>query len=329
MFGLKKFQFNKKKFQFKKKNFKIKKYYTKLIPFVYKKGFKIKKYYTKNIPFVYYTRKKKVRRKSYFWGTDWKWLKKKNKYLKKKRFIRVWFWRKKKIKKQWRLWHNFFFFFKQHWHDNLFKFKIRKRWLKDKKKNIKWVIPKWLPKKKLIIRSKDVYKKKLYFRKFLVKYYNFRRLYQFKNLYNKIHKKPGNKIINLYIYLESQLSSICVRMHFFWTLQKSKFWINSGIVYVNGKSINSHKHSVKINDLVSVIFPFFKLKKYIIRMYGIIKRHSKRQVLLNCAEINYKCISGILFFLPYKVEDLRLTLKKKRKHWIKTKVFSFLVNSFH
>lgn len=59
-----------KRFGFKKKVFKIKNCYTKSILFVYKKGAKIKKYYTKSIPFIYYTRKKKIRRKSYFWGIN-------------------------------------------------------------------------------------------------------------------------------------------------------------------------------------------------------------------------------------------------------------------
>lgn len=49
-------------------------------------------------------------------------------------------------------------------------------------------------------------------------------------------------------------------------------------------------------------------------MYVIKKYHSKKYKSLNTLEINYKCKSGILFYLPYKMEDLRIILKKKKKH---------------
>jgi ribosomal protein S4 len=83
------------------------------------------------------------------------------------------------------------------------------------KKKLKTLVTRYQPKKKLILRFKDTYKKKLYFKKFLARYYGFRRIHQLKNLYNVVAKKSGNKIINLFMYLESQLSSICLRMRFF------------------------------------------------------------------------------------------------------------------
>lgn len=85
--------------------------------------------------------------------------------------------------------------------------------------------------------------------------------------------------------------------------------------------------------MVSIVLRNKDIKKYLITNYSIRKRrkdysnkkqlvnypgarkyHLKKQNLINYSEVNYKCISGILFHLPYKVEDLRLTLKKKRKY---------------
>jgi hypothetical protein len=84
-----------------------------------------------------------------------------------------------------------------------------------RKKRVVKFIPKRLPKRKLSLRAKDTFKKKIYFKKFLIKHYNFRKMYQLKNLYKWSKKIPGHNIINFFLSLESQLSSICVRMHFF------------------------------------------------------------------------------------------------------------------
>jgi ribosomal protein S4 len=91
-----------------------------------------------------------------------------------------------------------------------------------KGKKLDTIVPRYQPKKKLILRFKDTYKKKLYFKKFLVKYYGFRRIRQLKNLYTLVDKKSGNRITNLFMHLESQLSSICVRMYFFFNLYKAR-----------------------------------------------------------------------------------------------------------
>jgi ribosomal protein S4 len=90
------------------------------------------------------------------------------------------------------------------------------------KKKLKNLVTRYQPKKKLMLRFKDIYKKKLYFKKFLARHYSFRRIHQLKNLYNLVDKKPGNRIINLFMYLESQLSSICLRMYFFLNLHKAR-----------------------------------------------------------------------------------------------------------
>jgi ribosomal protein S4 len=329
--GNKKFLlFNKKRRKNKKfkKQFAIKKHYVKLF-FNKKSGNKIKKYYSRSKPFVYYTRKKKVHRRSFFHEETRRWDRISRTYLKKKNLIRVWFWRKKKIKKQWRLWHNFFFFFKQHWSDNSFKYRVRKKWLGKGKKKLKTLVTRYQPKKKLILRFKDVYKKKLYFKKFLVRYYGFKRIRQLKNLYNVVAKKPGNKIINIFMYLESQLSSICLRMNFFWNLHKSRLWISGGVVYVNGRLILYSNYLIKLNDLLTVFQRYPNKYRLVFSFISFKKNYPKKCSLLNYSEYNKKSRSGILFFLPYRVEDLRLTLKKKKKHWIKTKIFAFLVNSFH
>jgi hypothetical protein len=100
------------------------------------------------------------------------------------------------------------------------------------------------------------------------------------------------------------------------------------MVYVNGRLIKFSRHLVKICDLVTVlIYPILWYRHYRFWLQSWYKRRSSR--CLNGCELSYKATSAIIFYLPYKVEDIKLFLKKKRKHWIKTRFFSFLVNSFH
>ena len=119
---------------------------------------------------------------------------------------------------------------------------------------------------------------------------------------------------DLQIDLEMQLSSICLRLHFFWNLYKARLWVNFGTVYVNGRRILYPNYLVSINDIVTLLINNSKKKKYIINMFLIKNFYSKKQKSINYSEVNFVCMSGILFFLPYNIKDLRLTLKKKKKN---------------
>jgi hypothetical protein len=97
-------------------------------------------------------------------------------------------------------------------------------------------------------------------------------------------------------------------------LQKARLWITAGVVYVNGCLILYFKHLIKVNDLLTVVHQSSKKYKHAVQFFSFKKRYPKIQTYLNYSEINKKSRSGILFFLPYRVEDLRLTLKKKKKY---------------
>jgi ribosomal protein S4 len=112
-------------------------------------------------------------------------------------------------------------------------------------------------------------------------------------------------------------------------LYKARLWINSGVVYVNGRNILFSNYLVKINDLITVLMAIPKKKIYITKLFFFKKFLKKKQKVFNYSEVNFPSMSGILFFLPYRIEDLRLTLKKKKKHWLKARVFAFLMNSFY
>jgi ribosomal protein S4 len=238
------------------------------------------------------------------------------------------FWRRKKIKKRLRFWHNFIFVLKKQNPINVLKFNRKKKWVGPRKRRAIKFLPKRLPKRKLSVRARDTFKKKIYFKKFLIKYYNFRKVYQLKNIYRWSKKIPGNNIINFFLSLESQLGSVCVRMHFFWTLKSARTWISLGLVYVNGKLIKFPRHVIKIGDLVSILI-YKLIWSWAYDFWFGSWRRRKLNRYLNGSELSYKCASAIIFYLPYKIEDIKIMLKKRRKHWLKTRVFSFLVNSFY
>ena len=338
----KNFYVNKKSYAFrKKKNYVAKKMYSQ-----WKKIYNSKKKFTwvklkitrrprrpkkKYIRFVYYAKKilrwKKINN---YRSKNCK-LTKTSRLVKKSPRNYTWehFWRKRKIKKKSRLWHNFSFFLKKQRPANLLKYNIRVKWLYIQKKRVHKYYSRRVPKKKLSLRGRDTFKKKLYFKKFLIKYYNFRRVFHLKSIHKWAFRKPGNNVINFFLSLESQISSVCLRMHFFWTLKKSRNWVKSGVVHVNGKSITFPRHATKINDLVTVSFQLHHWRRIAILFRRRRRSHKKYRKSLNNTVLSYRSISGIIFTLPYKVEDIKLKLKKRKKHWLKTRVFSYLVNSFH
>lgn len=279
----------------------------------------------KFIRFAYYT-KKKLRWKKIYGRRYHRRLKLKIKMNLKYRW--KYFWRRKKVKKRLRIWHNFIFVLKKQKPINVLKFYTRRKWGGFRKRRLIKFIPKRLPKRKLFYRAKDTFKKKIYFKKFLIKHYNFRKMYQLKNLYKWSKKIPGHKIINFFLSLESQLSSICVRMHFFWSLKSARVWINSGLIYVNGKMIKFPRHIIKVGDLVTVLI-YKIIWSWAYDFWFGSWKFKKFNRYLNGSELSYRSTSAIIYYLPYKIEDIKLILKKRRKHWLKTRVFSFLVNSFH
>jgi ribosomal protein S4 len=238
------------------------------------------------------------------------------------------YWRRNKITKNKKFWQNFTYVLKTILPTNYSKPYIWAEWGKGGKPDQFIFKSKRKPKRKLPIRQKDTFKKKIIIKKFLIKKYNFKKIYQLKNLHSWSKKIPGNNIINFYLSLESQLSTVCVRMHFFWTLNTARVWINIGMVYVNGRLIKFPRHLTKISDLVTVlIYPILWTRHYAFWLQSWYKRKTSRY--LNGCELSYKASSAIIFYLPYKIEDIKLFLKKQRKHWIKTRFFSFLVNSFY
>lgn len=70
-------------------------------------------------------------------------------------------------------------------------------------------------KKKLSLRAKDIYKKKIYFKKFLINFYHLRKVSQLKSIALKSQRLQGNKVINFFFALERQLAIVCVRTHLF------------------------------------------------------------------------------------------------------------------
>jgi hypothetical protein len=49
------------------------------------------------------------------------------------------------------------------------------------------------------------------------------------------------------------------------------------------------------------------------RRKPVIRYHTRRIKIYNFAEVNFSCLAGIFFFLPYKVENLQLILRRKKK----------------
>lgn len=302
--------------------------WSKRINWPYKRRWYIRKPWKK---FVYSPKKIFRYKKFYSWRRNHTQIKSRVKVYSKYRW--KFFWRRKKLKQSRRFWFNVAFFLKKRRSKNLFKVDLRKKWSK-RIGNPPWssrpiiILKRRKPRRKLSLRAKAIYKKKIYFKKFIIKHYNFKKIYQLKNLYRWVKKIPGNKITNFFLSLESQLSSVCLRMHFFWRLKTARTWIKFGSVYVNGRLIKYPRHLIKINDLVSVIrYKIMWSKGY--EFWLKTWRKKKINRYLNGCELSYKCASAIIFSLPYKIEDIKIILKKRKKHWLKTRVFSFLVNSFH
>jgi ribosomal protein S4 len=255
-------------------------------------------------PWVYHKYKvKKVRRVRY--TVTWKRYKK---IFTRRRVKRIFQWRKRKLRKTRRVAFNFSFFLNQ---QLSFRRKKRRRW------------------KLVQSKAKDIYKKKIYFKKFLVRFYGFLKIKQLKTLVLKANKQFGFKVINFFLLMEGQLATTCLRMHLFWKRIKAKIWIKRGFVSLNNKFITSPYYPVCVHDLVRVSLDLKVWTKSCITMWAFVNLHSRRYKNFNSIELSVLCVAGIYFRLPKHVKDLRICVRRRRKVWIKTKVFSFLVNSFN
>jgi ribosomal protein S4 len=266
----------------------------------YKKFFKFKKVAWG--PFVYYKKKFK-KRKVYKYTTI---RRRFGRVIRRKRREVTFKWIKRKVRKKKKFWWSFTYFVRRH-----LNIKFRKK-----------------TRKKLVIRYKDVNKKKQFLRKFLIRRYLLRNIKPLKTLVIKAQSLRGNKVLNFFFFLEMQLGIACLRVHFFWRLKKARKWVSRGVVFINGFPIIKNLYRVQINDLIKVALKRRVWYRFV-RPWGLGKFHTKFYKIYNCVEINFRCLAAVFFFLPYKVENFKLLLRRRKKIWVRTKIFSCLVNSFY
>lgn len=242
-------------------------------------------------------------------------------------------WIKRKKKKRLRHKHNFFFFFTKR---KKFFPRFSSKWFRFQRKKKKSYIsifnsisnnlsfffkfryPRRLKKslkKKLALK----YKFKIYYKLFSEK--------KFRKLKKKIAKKK-NKIFFLFHFLESRLPSICLRFHFFWTIKSSFFWIDKGVISVNGLIKYYTNYRINLNDNIAIVGPPALWKNRLTKIWGVRKYHMRFYKSINYSELSYICVSGILLKLPFKIKEIKLLLKKRRKIWIKFKTFLYLTHNF-
>lgn len=93
---------------------------------------------------------------------------------------------------------------------------------------------------------------------------------QFRNLFVKASKKPGEAGTNFLIALESRLDNVVFRMGFAATRREARQMVNHGHFLLNGKKANIPSMKVKAGDVISVkeksksIQKFKELKEMVI-----------------------------------------------------------------
>lgn len=93
---------------------------------------------------------------------------------------------------------------------------------------------------------------------------------QFRNLFVKASKKPGEAGTNFLIALESRLDNVVFRMGFAATRREARQMVNHGHFLLNGKKANIPSMEVKAGDVISVkgksksIQKFKELKEMVI-----------------------------------------------------------------
>lgn len=200
---------------------------------------------------------------------------------------------KKKFKKKWRFWRQFKFFF-----------------LKNKKKNF-FTKLKWFFNQKRIVwhQLSSIYGKKI------------------KNLaYSNNQSKVifNVRFFNLLIFLESRLNILLLRIGFGFKLLEVNNLIKSNNIVIN----NQHKqcnYLVKVGDIIKCIFPKFLKQKRFKRLkwrrfkwikWRKLKKESfknnlikffwlsKKNLIINYVEINFKIFSAIILRKPLMGEIL-------------------------
>ena len=75
---------------------------------------------------------------------------------------------------------------------------------------------------------------------------------QFRNLFVKASKKPGESGTNFLIALESRLDNVVFRMGFAATRREARQLVNHGHFLLNGKKANIPSMEVSVGDVISV-----------------------------------------------------------------------------
>lgn len=75
---------------------------------------------------------------------------------------------------------------------------------------------------------------------------------QFRNLFVKASKKPGEAGTNFLIALESRLDNVVFRMGFAATRREARQMVNHGHFLLNGKKANIPSMEIKAGDVISV-----------------------------------------------------------------------------
>ena len=220
------------------------------------------------------------------------------KKINKSKFTVVRSFKKHKLKKKWRFWRTFKFFFLK---NKTLRFFSKIKWFFNQKR-ILWH------------HLSTVYGKK-------IKYLAFK----------KISKKIafGSFFFFTLAFFELRLNILIVRMRFAGKLLMANEFINNGSVLVNNKKRSIH-YLTRVNDVVQKqlqkgglkklkILKRRKWKAYIWRKWKKKKKWSKerkspylrRQALyLNFIELNYRILSGIIIRKPMLGEILLVSQKK-------------------
>ena len=75
---------------------------------------------------------------------------------------------------------------------------------------------------------------------------------QFRNLYAKAEKRPGQVGTNLLVMLESRFDNVVFRMGFAATRREARQLVNHGHFLVNGKKANIPSMELKAGDVITV-----------------------------------------------------------------------------
>lgn len=297
-------KFPKHFFTYKKKKF-VKQF------FLYKKKLKLSKIWIKKI---------RIKKKKFIYLR-----------IRKKYFV----WTKKKKHKRLRHINNFFFFFSRR--KKIYP-RLSLRWLhyrinikKNRLLNIDKEIKKYIPtdfKRRFSSRLKHkVLKKRSFFLK-LLNYYKLSDKRSFKYI-KKSLKKKKNKLRGLIFFLEFRIASVCVRLHFFWTIAKAHFWVNNGTIAVNNLQVININFKLMLNDYIKILGPKKLWSQKLTTFYGVFFFHSKYNIAINYSVLCYKQKSGVLIKFPKAFSEIKLISKKRRKNWININFFLYLINSFY